>query len=62
MSVFPCMLGFLAFFFFSSIRDRSLLIVGVGPKRKWLGQEKMPGDYGWVKKKLNSQGGWVKKK
>jgi hypothetical protein len=43
------------------IRDRSLLIVGVGPKRKWLGQEKMLGDQGWVKKKLNSHGGWVKK-
>ena len=27
-------------------RDRSLSIVGVGPKRKWLGQEKMLGDQG----------------
>ena len=43
------------------LRDRSLLIVGVGPKRKWLGQEKMLSDQGWVKKKLNSHGGWVKK-
>ena len=42
------------------IRDRSLLKVGVGPKRKWLGHEKMLGDQGWVEKKLNSNGGWLK--
>jgi hypothetical protein len=35
--------------------------MGVGPKRKWLGQRKMLGSLGWVKKKLLSTGGWVKK-
>jgi hypothetical protein len=34
--------------------------VGVGPKKKWLGQEIMLGDQDWVEKKLNSHGGWVK--
>ncbi len=65
----PCMhvsvsmhVRFSGFFLLSSIRDRSLLIVGVGPKRKWLGQEKCLVTMVGLRKKLNSQGGWVKKK
>ena len=31
-------------------------MVGVGPKRKWLGQEKMLGGHGWVEKNWVAMG------
>ena len=34
---------------------------GGGTEEKCLGQEKIKGDQGWVKKKLNGSGVWVKK-